>query len=66
VEREISLAKRNCGLGLIMTKLEDTIGHGIAKPTVVLNLQKPGAVLLRFMHFFCRRACAAEMLTQFS
>ena len=31
VERRFSLAKRKCGMGLIMTKLEDTIGHSIAK-----------------------------------
>ena len=40
VERRFSLAKRKCGLGLIMTKLEETISHSIAMSIVVLNLRK--------------------------
>jgi hypothetical protein len=40
VERRFSLAKRKCGLGLIMTKLEDTISHSIAMSVVVLNLRR--------------------------
>ena len=47
VERRFSLAKRKCGMGLIMTKLEDTIGHSIAMSIVVLNLRKLGTLLLR-------------------
>ena len=51
VERKFSLAKRKCGLGLIMTKLEDTIGHSIAMSIVVLNLRKLGTILLRSLYF---------------
>jgi IS5 family transposase len=51
VERRFSLAKRKCGMGLIMTKLEDTIGHSIAMSIVVLNLRKLGTLLLRFLWF---------------
>ena len=40
VERRFSLAKRKCGLGLIVTKLEETISHSIAMSIVVLNLRK--------------------------
>lgn len=66
VERKFSLAKRKCGLGLIMTKLEDTIGHSIAMSIVVLNLRKLGGVLLRFLHFLWQGICTAEMLALFS
>ena len=47
VERRFSLAKRKCGLGLIMTKLEGTISHSIAMSVVVLNLRKIQRALLR-------------------
>jgi transposase, IS5 family len=61
VEHKFSLAKRKYGPGLIMTRLEDTIGHSIAMSIVVLNPRKPGAILLRFLHFsgkgFARRKC---------
>lgn len=51
-ECRFSLAKRKCGLGLIMTKLEDTIGHSIAMSIVVLNPRKLGTFLLRFLCFY--------------
>jgi len=47
VERRFSLAKRKCGLGLIMTKLEETISHSIAMSVVVLNLRKIQHALLQ-------------------
>lgn len=47
VERRFSLAKRKCGLGLIMTKLEETISHSIAMSVVVLNLRKIQHAFLR-------------------
>jgi len=40
VERRFSLAKRKCGLGLIVTKLQDTIAHTVALSILVLNLRK--------------------------
>jgi hypothetical protein len=40
VERRFSLAKRKCGMGIIVTKLEETISHSIAMSVVVLNLRK--------------------------
>lgn len=46
VEQRFSLAKRKCVLDLIMTKLEDRIGHSIAMSIVVLNLRKLETLLL--------------------
>lgn len=40
VERRFSLAKRKCGMGLIVTKLEETISHSIAMSVLLLNLRK--------------------------
>lgn len=49
VERRFSLAKRKCGMGLIVTKLEETISHSIAMSVVVLNLRKIQHTLLRLL-----------------
>lgn len=40
VERKFSLAKRKCGLGLIMTKLRITTEHVVAMSILLLNLRK--------------------------
>ena len=40
VERDFSLAKRKCGLGLIYTRLPETSKHVIALSILVLNLRK--------------------------
>ncbi len=40
VERRFSLAKRKCGMGLVMAKLEDTAAHVVAMSILVLNLRK--------------------------
>jgi transposase, IS5 family len=47
VERRFSLAKRKCGMGLIVTKLEETISHSIAMSVIVLNLRKIQHALLQ-------------------
>jgi hypothetical protein len=47
VERRFSLAKRKCGMGIIVTKLEETISHSIAMSIVVLNLRKIQHALLQ-------------------
>ncbi|MEA4955124.1 MAG: IS5 family transposase [Pseudoflavonifractor sp.] len=49
VERRFSLAKRKCGLGLIMTKLRETVAHSVAISILVLNLRKIQCALLRFL-----------------
>ena len=51
VERRFSLAKRKCGLGLIMTKLRQTIAHSVAMSILVLNLRKIQCALLRLLAF---------------
>lgn len=51
VERRFSLAKRKCGLGLIMTKLRGTIAHSVAMSILVLNLRKIQCALLRLHSF---------------
>ncbi len=51
VERKFSLAKRKCGLGLIVTKLENTVGHSIAMSVLLLNLKKVPCHFFEFLHF---------------
>ena len=40
VERRFSLAKRKCGMGLVIAKLRETTAHVIAMSVLVLNLRK--------------------------
>ena len=47
VERRFSLAKRKCGMGLIVTKLEETISHSIAMSVLLLNLRNIQHTLLQ-------------------
>jgi len=49
VERRFSLAKRKCGLGLIVTKLRQTVAHNVAMSVLVLNLKKNQHALLRLL-----------------
>lgn len=51
VERRFSLAKRKCGLGLIRTKLRQTIAHSVAMSILVLNLRKIQCALLHLFTF---------------
>lgn len=46
VERKFSLAKRKCGIGLIVTRLKETTCHCLAMSILLLNLRKIGKVLL--------------------
>ena len=55
VERRFSLAKRKCGLGLIMTKLRQTIAHSVAMSILVLNLRKIQCAFLLFLLIFLQR-----------
>ena len=45
VERKFSLAKRKCGIGLIVTRLKETTCHCLAMSVLLLNLRKLGKVL---------------------
>ena len=49
VEREFSLAKRKCGMGLIMTRLQETTEHVVALSILVLNLRKVLCAFLRWL-----------------
>ena len=50
VERKFSLAKRKCGMGLIVTRLKETTCHCIAMSVLLLNLKKAVGILVLF---FC-------------
>lgn len=54
VERRFSLAKRKCGMGLVIEKLEMTAAHVVAMSILALNLRKIRCVLLRFWHQLLR------------
>lgn len=53
VERKFSLAKRKCGMGMIVTRLKETTCHSIAMSVLLLNLRKvkklKAELLLLFM-----------------
>lgn len=40
VERKFSLAKRKCGMGMIVTRLKETTCHSIAMSVLLLNIRK--------------------------
>ena len=53
VERKFSLAKRKCGIGLIVTRLKETTCHCLAMSVLLLNLRKIGKVLFTiFLSWF--------------
>ena len=52
VERKFSLAKRKFGLGLLLTKREDTTKASIVLSIIAMNIDRLAAMLLRFIHFF--------------
>ena len=49
VERKFSLAKRKFGLGLLLTKREDTTRASIVLSVIAMNIDRMAAMLLRFM-----------------
>lgn len=66
VERRFSLAKRKCGLGLIMTKLRQTIAHSIAMSILVLNLRKIQCALLQVLLFLTELLMQRDIRCLFS
>ena len=53
VERKFSLAKRKCGIGLIVTRLKETTCHCLAMSVLLLNLRKIAKVLFTiFLSWF--------------
>ena len=51
VERKFSLAKRKFGLGLLLTKREDTTRASIVLSIIAMNIDRLAAMLLRFIRF---------------
>ena len=51
VERRFSLAKRKCGMGLVTSKLRETVAHVIAMSVLVLNLRKIQCAILQLLAF---------------
>ena len=51
VERKFSLAKRKFGLGLLLTKREDTTKASIALSVIAMNIDRLAAMLLRLLKF---------------
>ena len=51
VERKFSLAKRKFGLGLLLTKREDTTKASIALSVITMNIDRLAAMLLRLLKF---------------
>ena len=57
VERQFNLAKRKCGLGMIVTRLEETTCHCLAMSVLLLNLRK----LQRHLHTFLLMVWCGKM-----
>ena len=51
VERKFSLAKRKFGLGLLLTKREDTTKTSIVLSIIAMNIDRLAAMLLCFIQF---------------
>ena len=51
VGRKFSLAKRKFGLGLLLTKREDTTRASIVLSIIAMNIDRLAAMLLRFIQF---------------
>lgn len=51
VERKFSLAKRKFGLGLLLTKREDTTKASIVLSIIAMNINRLAALLLRLLNF---------------
>ena len=49
VERRFSLAKRKCGMGLVMARPRETAAHVIAMSVLVLNLGKIQCAFLQIL-----------------
>ena len=54
VERKFSLAKRKCGMGMIVTRLKETTCHCVAMSVLLLNLRKIEKLRAEILLFFMR------------
>lgn len=66
VERQFSRAKRTCGMGLITTKLKDTIAHSVAMSILLLNLKKVQCTLWGWIGFFAKSRSVGKYCLLFS
>ncbi len=66
VERQFSRAKRACGMGLITTKLKDTIAHSVAMSILVLNLRKVQCTLWSWIGFCAKLRSVGKYCFLFS
>ena len=60
VERRFSLAKRRCGLDLIVTKLQETIAHAVAMSILLLNLWKIQCTIFHCFVFLLHVLCPKQ------
>ena len=51
VERKVTLAKRKFGLGLLLTKREDTTKASIVLSIIAMNIDRLAAMVLRLIQF---------------
>ena len=54
VERKFSLAKRKCGMGMIVTRLKETTCHSIAMSVLLLNLRRIEKLRAEILLLFAR------------
>lgn len=66
VERRFSLAKRKCGLGLIVARLSETAKHCIAMSVVLLNLKKALGLFFALFGIWYAAALAALARREFA
>ena len=65
VERKFSLAKRKFGLGLLLTKREDTTKSSIVLSFIAMNIDLLAAMLFRFIQFLVNFTLSYDRLVGF-
>lgn len=65
VERKFSLAKRKFGLGLLLTKREDTTRASIVLSIIAMNIDRLAAMLLRLIQFVLNYRLSYGLLGRF-
>lgn len=65
VERKFSLAKRKFGLGLLLTKREDTTRASIVLSIIAMNIDRLAAMLLHFIQFVLNYRLSYGLLGRF-
>ena len=65
VERKFSLAKRKFGLGLLLTKREDTTRASIVLSIIAMNIDRLAAMLLNFIQFVLNYRLSYGLLGRF-